>query len=173
MVGGIIKKKGLAMRFLRWLFDIGRRHRREVLSYEKGKVSGRVTAIVLMFVFMIISVGLELLTFKLFSGSFGWGLLSAIFTVALAVATVETAGVYAYCGFKYYVLGSVGKLVSRVAKDKGDDFLYSEIADETNKRCHKKVDLAVGILGIIVAVGTIVVMVALLIARFNMLIHGA
>lgn len=155
------------MKFLLWLFNFAGRHRRDIRRYEKGTKSSRIVAIVMMLVFTAITIWLEFLTFRIFENSFLWGIVCAVFTLACTLTTSETAGVYAYCGFKYYALGTVGKKLSRYAIDRGNETLGEVIESNTSERSHKKMDLAVGIIGTIIAVGVIVSVVTILLLKIN------
>lgn len=151
------------MKFLIWLFSFAKRHRREILSYEKGKTSSRVVAIVMMTLFTGATIAMELFTFKVFESSFGWGVFSALFTIAMVAVTSETSGVYAYCGFRFYAQGTLGNFLYRVTKD----YVAPDPELQIDYQFKKPIDLAVGILGVVFAVGVIVATVTILLLKIN------
>lgn len=155
------------MKFLLWLFNFAKRHRGDIRRYEKGTKASRIVAIVMMTIFSAATIVMEFFTFKVFEGSFGWGLFCALFTIAMTAATSETAGIYAYCGFKYYARGTVGEIASRYARNKGDEVLGDMIDIATDDKSHKKIDLAVGIIGLIIAIGIVVSVVTILVLRIK------
>ena len=166
------------MKFLSWLFNFSARHAGDMRRYEKGKTGTRIFVIVLLTLLAAATLGVEYWAISLFDENFLYGLLVVIFLfIPLVATTIEFCGFYSFVGFRMFfwgVISSVAHKVDKKIKAKKaaaqEDIPASEAAEpdtelDHSERTHKALDLVVGILGILLAVATIVLAVSFIVSR--------
>lgn len=132
------------MKFLIWIFNINKRHGRDIRAYEKGKLSTKIITLILMLVFFLGSIGLEYWCINLFKeGNVLIAFLVLLLVIASIGATFDYCLVYSYVGFKMAILGTVDKKLSN----------ESEIIE---KKHYRGFDVIIGFLGFILGIGVIV-----------------
>ncbi len=136
------------MKLISWIFNVTQRHRQTIVRYENGRALVRIVIVLISLIFAALTIGGEYLFLEWFynppqGGSdmgthvaklFGMGIL----TLAVAVATLDYAVCFAYVGLKNAILG--------------------DISTEEGFRIF---DLLVGLIELALAIGLIVLMVAL------------
>lgn len=158
------------MKFLRWLFNINKRHSREIREYENGKIGNRIFSIFFLLLLVGGAIGLEYWCINLFNnGVFLNGLLVLIFLVIPFMAiTFEYCELYAYLGFKMFIWGSVSSIAEKIDKKIEKNRLENgEIVVETKKqtkseKAHKWLDLFIAILAVALAIVLLVMIFVLL-----------
>lgn len=162
------------MKFLKWLFNFGSRHAGEIRRYEKGKLSTKICAIVLMAVLVGVTLTAEYFSIKLYADNAIVGILLAVVAVVLLLSTLETGGLYSYLGLKMFTVGTVVRAVKdgedkqenqgeggkKASSDGQDNENTPELGSKS--RSHHGIDLVVGILGLVFATGVVVGAVLLL-----------
>lgn len=132
------------MKFLSWIFNINKRHGRDIRAYEKGKLSTKIITLIIMLVFFLGSIGLEYWCINLFKEG---NVLVAFFVLLLVIAliggTIDYCLVYSYVGFKTAIVGTLDKKLSN----------ESEIIE---KKHYRGFDVIIGFLGLILGIGVIV-----------------
>lgn len=169
------------MKFLKWLFNINKRHGVDMRRYEKGKIGTKILAIVLMFALVGATVGIEYWCINLFNVNLGYGILVLIFLLLPFIAvTLEYCELYAYLGFKMFFWGSVAKIAEKIDENHKNKTNEETQIDQTNteeikpeilqtektqpsheRKSHFWLDLVVGILGAVLAIVTVLAIVLL------------
>ena len=132
------------MKFLSWVFNIRKRHGRDIRAYENGKLSTKIITLIIMLVFFLGSIGLEYWCINLFKeGNLLIAFLVLLLVIASIGATFDYCLVYSYVGFKMAIIGTIDKKLN-------DE---SEIVE---KKQYRGIDVLVGFLGFILGIGVIV-----------------
>lgn len=132
------------MKFLSWVFNIRKRHGRDIRAYENGKLSTKIITLIIMLVFFLGSIGLEYWCINLFKeGNVLIAFLVLLLVIASIGATFDYCLVYSYVGFKMAIIGTIDKKLN-------DE---SEIVE---KKQYRGIDVLVGFLGFILGIGVIV-----------------
>ena len=166
------------MKFLSWIFNLSARHAGDMRRYEKGKTGTRIFVIILLTLLAAATLGVEYWAISLFNENFLYGLLVVIFLfIPLVATTIEFCGFYSFVGFRMFfwgVISSVAHKVDKKIKAKKaaaqEDISASEVTEpdtelDHSEKTHKALDLVVGILGILLAVATIVLAVSFIANR--------
>lgn len=143
------------MKFLSWIFNINKRHGRDIRAYEKGKLSTKIITLIIMLVFFLGSIGLEYWCINLFKEG---NVLVAFFVLLLVIAliggTIDYCLVYSYVGFKTAIVGTLDKKLSN----------ESEIIE---KKHYRGFDVIIGFLGLILGIGVIVAAIFVFVKFFR------
>lgn len=132
------------MKFLSWIFNINKRHGRDIRAYEKGKLSTKIITLIIMLVFFLGSIGLEYWCINLFKeGNVLVSFFVLLLVIALIGGTIDYCLVYSYVGFKTAIVGTLDKKLSN----------ESEIIE---KKHYRGFDVIIGFLGLILGIGVIV-----------------
>lgn len=155
------------MKFLSWLLNVSMRHRRGAIRYARGGVGRRVFIIIVLLCFVGVSLGLEYFCIETFKDNALYGVVIGIFAVAFVISCIEMCSVYCYFGFRCAVAGSLDSIIEknnkkRMAKNKNVEEINSSI-EEPEKKSTKGLDIFIGFLGLILALGTAVVAFLLLV----------
>ena len=166
------------MKFLSWLFNFSARHAGDMRRYEKGRTGTRIFVIILLTLLAAATLGVEYWAISLFGENFLYGLLVVILLfIPLVATTIEFCGFYSFVGFRMFfwgVISSAARKADKKIKAKKaaaqEDISASEAAEpdtelDHSERTHKALDLVVGILGILLAVATIVLAVSFIVSR--------
>lgn len=151
------------MKFLTWLFRINVRHGGDLRRYEKGKTGTRIFVIVLLFALVAATLGAEYWCIGLFRGkdTFLSGLVVLLLLVIpLAGASLDYCVFYAQTGLIMFVRGTVVSLALKAERRKAGE--SGEVSPQNGaEKGHKGLDLLIGILGILLAVGLAVMLAVL------------
>lgn len=163
------------MKFLRWFFNFSSRHAGDMRRYEKGKTGTRIFVIILLTLLAVATLGVEYWAIRLFDENILYGLLVIILLfIPLVATTVEFCGFYSFAGFRMFFWGVVSSAARKADKKiraknsaiSGQDtsLAESELDSERNhsERSHKALDLFVGIFGILLAIGILVLVIAMI-----------
>lgn len=166
------------MKFLSWLFNFSARHAGDMRRYEKGKTGTRIFVIILLTLLAAATLGVEYWAISLFGENFLYGLLVVILLfIPLVATTIEFCGFYSFVGFRMFFWGVISsaarkadkRIKAKQAAAQGD-ISASEVTEpdteqERSEKTHKALDLVVGILGILLAIATIVLAVSFIANR--------
>ncbi|MGM9665713.1 MAG: hypothetical protein ACI3XX_04150 [Eubacteriales bacterium] len=166
------------MKFLSWLFNFSARHAGDMRRYEKGKTGTRIFVIILLTLLAAATLGVEYWAISLFNENFLYGLLVVILLfIPLVATTIEFCGFYSFVGFRMFFWGVISsaarKADKKIRANKAaaqEDISASEVTEpdteqERSEKTHKALDLVVGILGILLAIATIVLVVSFIASR--------
>lgn len=153
------------MRFLKWLFAYGEKYRKQSINYQKGEVAGKIISFLLVAIFAAATIGVELWCFNLFKTSIGLGILSFLFFISFLKVTVDNAILTGLCAFRCAIWGAVEDVVNKqIAKSEQQNVI--DITDKNSenaktkeikiKKSHKWLDVLIGILSFVIAVGLVV-----------------
>ena len=167
---------------LSWFVGFKKQYHKQQKEYQKSQ---KTTKIIVYFILPLIFTGagiaLELFTFKIFESSFGWGIVGAIFTVALISVSVKTNTLNSVIAFINIARTKAGNAVANIVKSQENtsqsedlesalkEAISEDIIDATQQKAgYKKwVDLFVGIGCLILAVGLFITSIVLLILRIK------
>lgn len=182
------------MKFLQWLFSVGDRHYGDAVRYNRGGITTRIFAIIMLVVFVALTLALEWWAINLFNENAIYGILVFVLVLGAVEVTVEYCIVYSVYGFTYAVSGTIGDIVkkrelrrlnkgkkadkkcgvnggtsgegelinsvNRSAESSENGEKQGEINEEYEKELKKKspkwLDLTVGVIGALLALGTLV-----------------
>lgn len=166
------------MKFLSWIFNLSARHAGDMRRYEKGKTGTRIFVIILLTLLAAATLGVEYWAISLFDENFLYGLLVVIFLfIPLVATTIEFCGFYSFVGFRMFFWGVISSAARKADKKirakkaaAQEDISASEVTEpdtelDHSEKTHKALDLVVGILGILLAVATIVLAVSFIANR--------
>lgn len=163
------------MKFLNWLFNINRRHAWDIRNYEKGKLGTKILAIVLLFLLVGATLGIEYWGITLLKEDLRGLLVIILLLIPIAGTTLEFCGLYSYLGFKMFLWGTVESIAKKIDKKREQKKIESgEMAEEVSseaqevlfeqkksEKSHKWIDLFVGILGIVLTIVEVVMIIVL------------
>ena len=167
------------MKFLSWLFNFSARHASDMRRYEKGKTGTRIFVILLLTLLAAATLGVEYWAISLFDENFLYGLLVVILLfIPLVATTIEFCGFYSFVGFRMFFWGVISsaahkadkKIRAKKTADIHQDTPPLEVTEpdtelDHSEKTHKALDLVVGILGILLAIATIVLAVSFIANR--------
>ncbi|MGN0818244.1 MAG: hypothetical protein ACI4L9_04670 [Candidatus Coproplasma sp.] len=138
------------MKVLKWFFNVKSRHRGGIRRYENGKTGARIFTIIEMLILVGATVAVELWCLNLYGKNIIAGIACTLLLIAVAEAAIETCGVYCFVGFKMAAVGAVFTVANKI------DERNSEPGDSENKiKTYKAFDVFIGILSLLLALGTI------------------
>lgn len=144
------------MKILSWFFNVKSRHRAGIRRYKTGKVGVRIFTLIGMLLLVGATVAVELWCIYLYGINFLAGLACTLLLIAVAEATVETCGVYCVVGFKMAAVGAVFTVADKIDE-------RNSKPDGGNKiKTYKAFDVFIGVLGLLLALGTIAAIIAIL-----------
>lgn len=163
------------------ILSIHGRHWRGMRRYENGGAGVRIFTLFLMFAFAALAIGMVFVTKYSFQNNILVGILVAILTIGVGASAIEFCGVYSFVGFKMAIVGTIYKIADIIDKKKKKKAIENgeavpsaptaaELAKEKEiKESHryKVFDFFIGILGLILSIGTIIGMIASLIYVLN------
>ncbi|MGN0961320.1 MAG: hypothetical protein ACI4PF_03885 [Christensenellales bacterium] len=168
------------MQFLSWLFNLSVRHNADARRYEKGKISTRIFIIILMPSLVALTLYLEYWSMGLWAENVFWGFFSLILAIIIGIVTTEFCSIYSYFGFKYAILGTIETFINKAEqkrKNKIKQNPETQLTSDTTtnvtepkkvtKKSPKWLDFIVGILGAVLAIGTVVLMLLLFFKIIN------
>lgn len=158
------------------ILSIPGRHWRGMRRYENGGAGVRIFTLILMIAFAALAIWMVYITKYSFQNNFIVGILVAILTIGIGAGAIEFCGVYSFVGFKMAIVGTIYKIADSIDKKKKKKAIESgqitpsaptaeELAKENEiKKSHKyKVfDFFIGVLGLVLAVGTVIGMIVAL-----------
>ncbi len=166
------------MKFLSWLFNFSARHASDMRRYEKGKTGTRIFVMILLTFLVAATLGVEYWAISLFDENFLYGLLVVILLfIPLVATTIEFCGFYSFVGFRMFFWGVISSAARKADKKirakkaaAQEDIPASEVTEpdtelDHSEKTHKALDLVVGILGILLAIATIVLAVSFIANR--------
>lgn len=151
------------MKFPAWLFHINVRHGGDLRRYEKGKTGTRIFVIVLLLALVAGTLGAEYWCIGLFRGkdTFLSGLaVLLLLVIPLAGVSLDYCVFYAQTGLIMFVRGTVVSLALKAESRKAQG--SGEASPQNGaERTHRGLDLLIGILGILLALGLAVMLAVL------------
>lgn len=170
------------MGFFGRILSVSARHWRGMRRYENGGAGVRIFTLFLMLAFVALAIGMVFVTKYSFQNNIVVGIFVAILTIGIGAGTIEFCGVYSFVGFKMAIVGTIYKIADSIDKKKKKKAIESgqitpsaptaeELAKEQEiKKSHKyKVfDFFIGIIGLVLSIGTIIGMLASLIYVLNL-----
>ncbi len=142
------------MNFFRWFFSVKTRHRAGIRRYEKGGAGMRIVTIVVILAAVGAALGLEIWAGSVFENSVIGGIAVFILAIVFAIAAMELGLVYAVVAIRMFLWGVVSRAAAREAEQNG-----TEPAAE-DKKTHRALDMVVFLIGLAVALGTIIAFIA-------------
>ena len=150
--------------FISWLFDINSRHTKESMKYEKSGIGMRIGVIIFLLVLIGSTIGLEYWCISLLKSNFGIGVVVLLF-LSLPILAVTV-------GFRMAIWGTIESVAKKIDKkieqnkiEKGEIDILEVAPDQTKKaKNYKWLDLIVGILSAIFAIGTIILVIVCAVA---------
>ena len=167
---------------LSWFVGFKKQYHKQQKEYQKSSKTTKILIyFILPLVFTTAAIALEIFTFKIFETSFGWGIVSALFTVSLIVVSAKTSTLHSVIAFINIARTKAGNAVVNMVKpeensSKPEDLesaLKQAITEDVVNAAQPKVgykkwvDLFVGIGCLILAVGLVVTSIVLLILRIK------
>lgn len=159
------------MRFISWLLSVSMRHRRSAVRYQKAGVVYKFFIIVALLAFTGITLGLEYFALGLFKENIVVGGLVSLFAIAFFFACIEMNSVYCFFGFKSAIQGSLDTVIEknnkkRLSKGKSIDVVAFESNEKnTERKSSNGIDFFVGFVGLILAIGTLVFAILLVVNK--------
>lgn len=159
--------------FISWLFNINSRHTKESMKYEKSGIGMRIGVIIFLLVLIGSTIGLEYWCISLLKSNFGIGVVVLLFlSLPILAVTVEYCSLYSSIGFRMAILGTIESVAKKIDKkieqnkiEKGEIDILEVAPDQTKKaKNYKWLDLIVGILSAIFAIGTIILVIVCAVA---------
>ena len=173
--------KGIG-KIIGWFVGFKKQYHKQQNDYQKSSKTSKILVyFVLPLIFTGVAIALELFTFKLFGSSFGWGIVAAVFTVAVMSVTLKTSTIHSVIAFVNIAREKAGKAVVNMVEahkntaqtDTFEGALQEMVSEDIVKAAQPKagykkwVDLFVGIGCLILSVGLFVAAITLLILRIK------
>lgn len=145
------------MKFIAWLFNYTSRHYRDIVSYNKGKLLGRIFILILELI--LVGGCFAIWCWAKAQDEFLKLLLISIFVfMPVVYMSIDYSFLYIILGFRMFIVGSIDSIVEkaeRKRRKKNEEFLEYESEKEPEIRNHKFMDLFIGIVSIIAFVASI------------------
>lgn len=139
------------MKFIAWLFNYTSRHYREINSYNKGKLSGRIFVLILELI--LVGGCFAIWYWSKSQDEFLKLLLISLFVfMPVVYVSLEYSFLYIILGFRMFIVGSIDSIVEKAERKrrrKNEEFLECEHKEEPEIRNHKFMDLFIGIVSIL------------------------
>lgn len=170
---------------LSWFVGFKKQYHKQQQEYQKSsKTTKIIVYFVLPLIFTAAAIALELWTFKIFEGSFGWGIVAAIFAVSVISVTVKTSTIHTVIAFVNIARTKAGNAVANMLKPQENkapaedvetalkEAIVEDIVNVAQPKAgYKKwVDIFVGIGCLILSVGLFVAAIVLLVLRIQHLL---
>ncbi len=162
------------MKFIFWLFNAPRRHRREIRLYQKGLAGRIINGLIVPLVGAGATFGLTYLAFNQLGESLMWAVIAGVFAGGFLFLTIDYCGVFTYVAIKTLtgsaILSVAEKVANRLDANKTSEQPFAEI-ETTNEqpsvlanqtKNYKGVDILVAIFNVALTVGLIVGEIALI-----------
>lgn len=114
------------MKFLKWLFGYVAKYNRDFKKYRRTSLAGKITLLVLMFVFAGATITCGYFAITSFNTSFVQGLLLTIFYVGALYATFENCIIYSIIGFR----NALTSVVEEKATEKLNNAIEKSVGEE-------------------------------------------
>lgn len=162
------------MKFLAWLFDINSRHLGDSIRYQKGKISTKIWAIIIVLIFGAATLGVEYWGFNLLNNNLSGIVVLILLFIPLIATTLEFGAFYASLGFRMFFAGTLESLILRAENKKRQKKTEKSTADAQNiadqttsesaqntinaksQKNHKWLDLFVGIFCTLLCIAVLV-----------------
>lgn len=176
-------KKGENMRFFKWIIDATNRHSGDIKRYEKAKIGYRIFVIFLMIALVGLALGVQYWCANLFKNDDVFlGFLAVIFLgCTTSLIAIEYCGIYSYIAFKMFFLGTLESIIKKVEdkktkkyqlkqdndskenSTKDEELAKTNSSEKNSGKAHKWIDLFIGILGVVLAIGTLIGFIIMLV----------
>lgn len=156
------------MRFLKWIFNFKDRHHKDIIRYEKNKLAGRIFILVLLFLMVGATLGLDYWFLNCLNQNILYAILVLLFLlIPVGLTSLEFLGVYAFIGFRMFFLGTAEKIAIKIdekiaSKSQVEDNTQAKISPintQSPQNKYKYFDLFVGILSILLIIGLILALI--------------